>query len=139
MKKDRLIVSRRLFIIAGLAAPVALWYATAVGRGTLKACGYHDIEADLQQQLQPLIRIGKSYLKQLAQNGERGTLDEALLDEREFMTSEVGYAMQKSLLALERKAREEFARSETIICDGWVLAKSEAGFCAMIAMLAASA
>ena len=47
--------------------------------------------------------------------------------------------VRRHLLAVDRQAREEFARSETVSCDGWVLAKSEARLCAAIARRATGA
>jgi hypothetical protein len=122
MKDNTFGWNRRLFVGGAAGVAVALLYLAAVARGALKACNREDVGAVLSSDLQSLIRIGNSYLNEHTENGELDTLDEVLVEETETR-----------LLAINRQVRDEFARCETIICDGWVLAKSEARFCAMIA------
>ena len=112
---------------------VASFYIAAVGRGALKACNHGNVEAGLPSDLPSLIRIGNSYLNEHTKNGELDTLDEVFLDETETRSANIVYAIQRRLLTIDRQVRDEFARCETVICDGWVLAKSEARLCAMIA------
>jgi hypothetical protein len=124
---------RRFFVGGAAVVAVASFYIAAVGRGALKACDYEDVEAGLPSDLQSLIRIGNSYLNEHTKNGELDSRDEVLLDETETRSANIVYAVQRRLLAIDRQVRDEFARCETVICDGWVLAKSEARLCAMIA------
>jgi hypothetical protein len=124
---------RRLFVGGAAVLAAASFYVAAVGRGALKACNHEPIEGDLSSDLQSLIRIGKSYLNEHAKNGKLDFLDEVLFDETETWPANIVH-IQRRLLAIDHKIRDEFARCETVICDGWVLAKSEAGLCAMIAM-----
>ena len=125
--------NRRLFVGGAAGVVVASFYLAAVARGALKACDYEDVDAILSSDLQSLIRIGNSYLTEHTENGELDTLEEVLLDETETRLANIVYTVQRRLLAIDRQVRDEFARCETVICDGWVLAKSEALFCAMIA------
>jgi hypothetical protein len=134
--KDNTFGWNRRFLVGGAAVAVASFYIAAVGRGALKACNYENVEAGLPSDLQSLIRIGNSYLNEHTKNGELDTLDEVLLDETETRSANIVYAVQRRLLAIDRQVRDEFARCETVICDGWVLAKSEARLCAMIAACA---
>ena len=127
--------NRRLFVGGAAAVMVAAsFYIAAVGRGALKACNHEDVEGGLPSDLQSLIRIGNCYLTEHAENGKLDSLDEVLLDETETRSANIVYAaVQRRLLAIDSQIRDEFARCETVICDGWVLAKSEARLCAMIA------
>jgi hypothetical protein len=128
----------RRFLVGGAAATtLSLFYVAAVTRGALKACSYEDFEVETPFALQSLIRIGNSYLNEHTKNGELDPLDEALLDETERSSADIIFAVQRRLLSMERQIRDEFERCETVICDGWVLAKSEARLCAMIAAHAA--
>jgi hypothetical protein len=132
--KDNIFGWNRRFFVGGAAVvAVASFYIAAVGRGALKACDYEDVEAGLPSDLQSLIRIGNSYLNEHTKNGELDSLEEVLLDETETRSANIVYAVQRRLLAIDRQVRDEFARCETVICDGWVLAKSEARLCATIA------
>jgi hypothetical protein len=132
MKDNSVGWNRRFFIGGAAVVAVASFYIAAVGRGALKACGQENIEAGLPLNLRSLIRIGNSYLNEHTKNGEL-TLDEVFLDETETRSANIVDAIQRHLLAIDRQVREDFARCETVICDGWVLAKSEARLCAMIA------
>jgi len=135
MKDNTFGWNRRLFV-GGAVVAVASLYIAAVGRGALKACSYEDVGADPPSDLQSLIRIGNSYLNENRKNGELDTLDELLLDETETRSANIVHAAQRRFLAIDRQVREEFGRCETVICDGWILAKSEARLCAMIAVCA---
>ena len=133
MKDNTFGWNRRLFVGGAAVVAIASFYIAAVGRGALKACSYEDVEASLPSDLQSLIRIGNSYLNENGKDGELDILDEVFLDETETGSGNIVYAVQRRLLAIDRQVRDEFARYETVICDGWVLAKSEARLCAMIA------
>jgi hypothetical protein len=132
MKDDTFGWNRRFFVGGAAVATIASFYLAAVARGALEACSY-EVEAGLPSELQSLIRIGNSYLNEHTQNGELETLDEALFDETETRSVNIVFAVQRRLLAIDRQVRDEFARYETVICDGWVLAKSEARLCAILA------
>ena len=134
MKDNTFGWNRRLFVGGAAGVAVASFYLAAVARGALKACNYDDVDAVLSSDLQSLIRIGNSYLNEHTENGELDTLD----DEVDARLAEIVHTVQRRLLAINSQVRDEFARCETVICDGWVLAKSEARLCAMIAAVAAS-
>jgi hypothetical protein len=131
--KDNLVGWNRRFFIGGAVVAVASFYIAAVGRGAFQACGQENIEAGLPLNLRSLIRIGNSYLNEHTKNGELDTLDDVFLDETETRSATIVDAIQRRLLVIDRQVRDDFARCETVICDGWVLAKSEARLCAMIA------
>ena len=133
MKDDTFGRNRRFFVGGAAAVTIASFYIAAVTRGALKACSYEDVEAGLPSELQSLIRIGNSYLNERTKNGELDTLEEALLDETEIRSANVVLEIQLRLSAMDQQVRDEFARCETVVCDGWVLAKSEARLCAVIA------
>ena len=132
MKDDTFGWNRRFFVSGAAAATIASFYIAAVARGALKACSY-EVEADPLSELQSLIRIGNTYLNEHTKDGELDTLDEALFEETETTSANIVFAVQRRLLAIDGQVRDEFARCETVICDGWVLAKSEARLCAIIA------
>jgi hypothetical protein len=130
--KDYTFGLSRRFIVGGIAA-AASFYLAAVGRGALKACHQEDIGSAPPSDFQSLIKIGNSYLNDSTRNGELDTLDELFLDETETRPAAIVRAVQRRLLAMKDQVRDEFARYDTVICDGWVLAKSEARLCATIA------
>jgi hypothetical protein len=132
MKDNTFGRNRRFFISGAAVVVVASFYIAAVGRGAFKACSNENIKAGLPLDVRSLIRIGNSYLKEHTKNGEL-TQDDVFLDETETRSANIADAIQRRLLAIDRQVREDFARCETVICDGWVLAKSEARLCAMIA------
>ena len=127
---------RRFFVGGAAVVAFASFYIAAVGRGALKKCNDENVEAGLPSDLQSLIRIGNSYLNEHTKNGELDSLNEVPFDETETRSANIVYAVQRRLLAIDRQIRDEFARCETVICDGWVLANSEAQLCAMIAAFA---
>jgi hypothetical protein len=133
MKDNTFGWNRRLFIGGAAGVTLASFYLAAVARGALKACNYEDGDSVLSSDLQSLIRIGNSYLNELTENGELDALGEVLLDETQTRSAKIVHTFQRPLSTISRQVRDEFARGETVICDGWVLAKSEARFCAMIA------
>ena len=134
--KDNSVGWNRRFFIGGAVVAVASFYIAAVGRGAFKTCGHENIEAGLPLNLRSLIRIGNSYLNEHTKNGELDILDDVFLDEAETRPANIVDAIQRHLLAIDRQIQDEFARCETVLCDGWVLAKSEARLCAMIAACA---
>ena len=75
-------------------------------------------------------------LDDMAENRELGALYEELLDDRYMRSTEIAGAIQRDLLTLVCRAQSEFTRGETVSCDGWVLAKSEARLCAVVAISA---
>lgn len=133
MKDNSVGWNRRFFIGGAAVVTVTSFYIAAVGRGAFKACSNENIEAGLPLDLRSLIRIGNSYLNEHTKNGEL-TQDDVFLDETETRSANIVDAIQRRLLAIDRQVRDDFARCETEICDGWVLAKSEARLCAMIAI-----
>jgi hypothetical protein len=133
MKDNRFDWNRRFFVGGAAVVAVASFYIAAVGRGALKACNHENVAAGLSSDLQSLVRIGNSYLNEHTKNGELDPVDEVFLDETKTRPANIVSAVQRRLLAIDRQVRDEFARCETVICDGWVLAKSEARLCAMIA------
>jgi hypothetical protein len=138
MRDDTFGWNRRFFVGGAAAVTIASVYMAAIARGALKPCSYEDVDAGLPSELLSLIRIGNSYLNEHAKSGELDTLDEVLLDETETGPGNIVFAAQRHLLAIDGQVRDEFARCETVICDGWVLAKSEARLCAMIAVHASN-
>jgi hypothetical protein len=135
MKDDTFGWNRRVFVGGAAVAAIASLYIAAVARGALKACSY-EAEPGRLSELQSLIRIGNSYLNEHTKNGEPDTLDDAVFNQTETRSTDIVFDVQRRLLAINRQVRDEFARYETVICDGWVLAKSEARLCAIIAIRA---
>ncbi len=136
MSEKSPLMNRRLFVGGGIVLAVATLYMGAVGRGALKACGEVRGNAELPPDVQPLIQIGKAHLKDLARKGEPAMLNDVFLDARVLNSDDIVGAVQRRLLALDRESQDEFERGETVIVDGWVLAKSEARFCAALALRA---
>ena len=133
MKNNTFGWDRRLFVGGAAVVAIASCYIGAIGYGALKKCNDLDIEAGLPSDLQSLIRIGNSYLNEHTKNGKLDPLDEVVFDETESRSTNIVYAVQRRLLAINQQVRDDFAQCETVICDGWVLAKSEAILCATIA------
>jgi len=133
MKDSTFVLDRRLFVSGAAVLAATSLYMAAVGRGALKACNHEDVEGGLSSDLQSLIRIGNSYLNEHAKNDNLDSLDKVLLDEIETRPANFVDAVQRRLSAIDHQIRDEFAHFETVICDGWVLAKSEARLCGMIA------
>jgi hypothetical protein len=117
---------KRRLIVSGVVATLASLYAGAVGRGALKSCGIDALDAGLAD-LRPLIRIGDAYLEELADSGKLSTLHDELPGGRLIRSIRL-------VGAIQRRVYDEFQRGDTVICDGWVLARSEAQLCAMAAM-----
>jgi len=134
MKKNGFNRKRRLFV-GGVVGTAASLYAAAVGRGALKSCGIDEVDVGLAD-LRPFIRIGDAYLEELANSGELSTLHDELLNGRPMRSARLAGAIQRQLLAAGREVQEEFQRGETVSCDGWVLARSEARLCAVAAIRA---
>lgn len=123
---------RRLFV-GGMIATAASLYAAAIGRGALKACGVEEANVGLAD-LRSLIRIGCAYLDEAATRKEESTLHAKLPDERHVRSADLAANIQRHILGAEGRTQEEFQRGDTVLCDGWVLAKSEARICALVAI-----
>lgn len=136
MSEKSPLLNRRLFIGGGVVAAVAALYMGAVGRGALKMCGEVRADVDLPPDVQPLIQIGKIHLKDLARKGDPNALNDTILDARDIDSADILGIVRRRLLALDREAQEEFERGEIVLVDGWALAKSEARFCAALALRA---
>jgi hypothetical protein len=129
MKKIGFDRNRRLFV--GAVAITGTLYAAAIGRGALKACGVDEVHF---VDLQPLIRIGDAYLDEIATSGELRALHNELLADHLMPSADLADAIQRRFLAVRDQAQEEFQRGETVSCDGWILARSEARLCAVAAV-----
>ena len=134
MKDNTFGWNRRIVIGGAAGVAVASFYLAAVARGALKVCSYDDVDVVFSSDLQSLIRIGNSYLNEHTKNGELDSLDEVVFDETETRSGNIVSTVQRRLLAINHQVRDDFARRETVNCDGWVLAKSEARLCAAIAV-----
>jgi hypothetical protein len=129
MKKIGFDRNRRLFV--GAVAVTGSLYAAAIGRGALKACGTDEVHFS---DLRPLIRIGEAYLDEIGTSEELRTLHNELLANPPAPSADLAGAIQRRFLAVRDQAQEEFQRGETVSCDGWVLARSEARLCAVAAV-----
>ena len=123
---------RRLFI-GGVALAAASLYVAAVGRGARKTCGVEDVDVSALD-LQPLIRIGHAYLEEVAMSGNSRTLRKDLLADVPMTLASIAGSYPARFVGGGGRAEEEFQRGEIVSCDGWVLSKSEARLCAMIAI-----
>jgi hypothetical protein len=124
---------RRRLVLGGLVALAGSLYAVAVGRGVLKACGIDELDMGAAE-LRPLIRIGDAYLDEVAKAQELSALHDKLLNGVPTAPDQLVGQLRRCLLTIGRVAQEEFRSGDTVVCDGWVLAKSEAQFCAMAAL-----
>jgi hypothetical protein len=126
--------SRRL-LVGGFLVTAVSFYAAAIAGGALRSCrtgGFDDQFGGLH----PLIRIGNAYLDEMSKSGELRTLYKELFGDRRMTSTELAGIIQGRLSTAGFQAQEEFKSGETVLCDGWVLAKSEARLCAMIAIRA---
>jgi len=71
-------------------------------------------------------RLGRSYLAARPFEADRAALARAL--------GAVGACAPKIASRLELRRRRDFARGEIIVVEGWVLARSEARACALLAL-----
>jgi hypothetical protein len=132
MKKEDFNRSRRL-LVGGFLLTAVSFYAAAIASGALRSCRGFD---DQLGGLDPLIRIGNAYLDEMAKSGQLGTLYKELFGDRDMTSTELATIIQRRLSTAGFQAQQEFNSSETVSCDGWMLAKSEARLCAMIAITA---
>ena len=121
---------KRRLLAGGAAVAVTSLYVASIGHGVHKACGVSDSGVGALD-LQPLIRIGRIYLEGLNKNGSaevprKDQFADLLALNHEFKLGD--------LIAMMGKSQEEFGQGETVMCDGWVLSKSEAQVCAAIAL-----
>src|SRR5690349_19667487 len=115
--------SRRVFI-GGIIGTMASAYAVAIGRGALKPCGSDELDVPLAA-LQPFIRVGETYLRDLIVSAE-ATLNDELSLLQSMAAPRLDEAAQQRLAAVECTSEREFERGDTVTCDGWVLSRSEA-------------
>lgn len=136
MKRAGALMNRRVLVGGGIAAAALLAYAAAIGRGAAKACGPDAEQAALDiAALHSLIRIGEAYLQADADSAEIAALREEWL-ETVNANAPGASRIERRIAVLDRKAVEEFERGETVLCDGWLIARCEARFCAMLAISA---
>ena len=70
--------------------------------------------------------VGRRYLEQVPHERDAGFLVRALFGDGEPAVSGRGMRRQVAL-----RAREDFGRDDAVVIDGWILARSEARFCAL--------
>jgi hypothetical protein len=121
---------KRRLLAGGVAVALASLYVSAIGRGVNKACGVIDGDVGALD-LQPLIRIGRIYLEELTKSRSAKASRKDLL--ADLLAAD--NLLEIELHAMMGKVHEEFGRGETVTCDGWVLSKSEARLCAVIALI----
>lgn len=122
-----MINTRRRWLIAGAAGALPAAYLVAMGAGAAKPCGSPD--APGAQRLQAALRIGRAYLR-----AEVRPQDEALLRAAAALNAPAFAArLQAEAKTLPERAQADFECGDTVTCDGWVLARSEALYCAEIA------
>jgi hypothetical protein len=70
--------------------------------------------------------VGRRYLAQAPHERDAGFLVQALFGDAGPATSARDMRRQ-----IARRAREDFGRDDAVVIDGWILARSEARFCAL--------
>jgi hypothetical protein len=125
----RLVDNKRRWLIGGgLLAAIGVSYSGAVIKGALTPCGSVTPRDERQARLQ-LERIGAVYLAQLPRAARLGVYKTALsADAAAFETR-----LSRLAANLPEATRADFESGRTVSCDRWILAKSEADFCALIA------
>ncbi|MBZ0215772.1 MAG: hypothetical protein K8F25_04395 [Fimbriimonadaceae bacterium] len=116
---------RRKVLALGLGLGAFAFYFGRMGSGYMLKCHSKLGEADIAS----LRRIGLTYLKSYPMPKS---------DDDEHVTSQVSQNISlfdhQDRRRLSQIAQSEFAKEEIVTCDGWVLAKSEAQYCAKLAM-----
>lgn len=117
--------SRRAMIAAGVAVFGAVAYGGTVGVGYLQGCGPDGGHSQIAA-----ARIGRELLRE----GYRP--DCATVARFAALARGAGHDPE-GIAAFERRLsedeRRDFARGDVVVCDGWVLSRTEADFCASVA------
>lgn len=130
--EDRRLILRLAASTAIIAATPAIWAGPArAGAG----CG-----ADVASRLAALIphadsaaRIGGRYLALTPAEADRGLLVASILGREEHEA--VGDAVLRRVISDSRQ--RDFIDGNTVSVDGWVLSRTEARLCALVALQAA--
>lgn len=123
----RLVDGHKRRFLLGSAVLAGGLYAAALGRGALRPCGRTDIYPAYAE-LEPFLRIGRSYLA-IADASERQRLAGLRL-------SQDANPARAFLHDLEREAdtvAADFERDDVLVCEGWVLSRTEVSLCAALA------
>jgi hypothetical protein len=108
-------------LLAGLAAP----------RRARAAVPTRDPVARLFAHPDSARIVGRRYLEAFPQRAERARLEADCVNRVALAADADATAWREALAALRRR---EFADGETVVLDGWVLARSEASLCALLAL-----
>lgn len=76
--------------------------------------------------------VGARYLAQAPEDRELAWLLVRLLGDPDTICTRAPEALRCDLA---RKRESEFARGDTVILDGWILSRTEARLCALVALL----
>ena len=120
------ILNRRTMLIgSGLGAAIATAYGLPLTAGSLRSC------ADATDAHgRSLAKIGRVYLASAATPDDI----EQILSIQGMPAEKRDAFLTKLATGLPERSARDFAEDRTVNCDGWVISKSEAMFCAHLAV-----
>ena len=124
-------VSKRTFLLGSIGALGAL-YVGAIGRGAMKTCSDIDIYPSYSG-LEPFLRIGRTYLAR-AGDAERRDLAQAAL--AQATPADPAETFARDLEQRGGAIAADFDRDDVVVCEGWVLSRTEVALCATLAVRA---
>lgn len=83
-----------------------------------------------------LAHVGENYLRNVASSQERTELAAVLRRIIRDTKGDLAVALWVGATRLAGSSKDDFSSGNTVICDGWVLARGEARSCALLALAA---
>lgn len=127
-------VKRRTVLLSGLTVLGAgpLGYGAALLAGAAKSCPASNALADLAA---PAIRkIGEIYLRTGTSPAEERRLRQSAGRLARASGAGASERLMQAAAVLAASSPQDFAAGDVVFCDGWMLARSEARACALIAL-----
>lgn len=127
-------MDRRRFIASGLTGVAALLTQYSMERlagSMMLPDGLPGAPAILTQ-LQEISILGQSYLSRYSASVDRAALTRQAL---QLWLAGSNAASRQLLSRISAQSRSEFASGQTVLVDGWVLAKSEANLFASVYLM----
>jgi len=126
-------VHRRTLLMSGVAmlGVSALGYGAVLTLGALQFCPTQGTLSGVET---PLARIGDVYLRGTASPLEATQLREVAASISSHLTGGASDGLGREVAKLAASISRDFEVGDVVSCDGWVLSRSEARICALIAL-----
>jgi hypothetical protein len=127
-------VRRRTFLMSGIGmlGVSALGYGSMLTSGALQLCPTPGTLGGMVDT--PLARIGDVYLRKTASQLEATQLREVAASIPSHLTGGASDGLWRAVADLAASISHDFEVGNVVSCDGWVLSRSEARMCALIAL-----